>query len=344
MTADAEIGFQQLRGTCAKDAKEDASMDERRHKLGLACTTSAALTFAVVAALAKSAALPPLLMLQIRSMVQWAASVLSLYIRHSNSNLPVVDQLIGPAPLRGWLMLRAALYWCFQAAWWSALQMMPLGDATSIVYSAPIFTGFFAFCFLSERIDANFCICVCLACSGVTLIVKPSLLFGGAVLADDSYFFGAAFAMASALSAGLLPVAVRKSPDVHWTTIENVTAAVACVGLTPAAIASWQYFDSTAAEAIDASLRAPTGWCIVAIAAIVEFGGLALQTVGYQMVRHTATASIMNYIEVPFAFLLQAVFFAPSKNGPPFGSVALGSGLVLSAGLVNLQGGLCRQT
>ena len=42
--------------------------------------------------------------------------------------------LIGPAHLRGWLILRAALYWLFLAGWWYALTSMPIGDTTTIVY------------------------------------------------------------------------------------------------------------------------------------------------------------------------------------------------------------------
>ena len=41
---------------------------------------------------------------------------------------------------------------------------------------------------------------------------------------------------------------------------------------------------------------------LVGGAAAIEFVGLGLQTVAYQKVRHAASASLVNYIEVPFAF------------------------------------------
>merc|ERR1719198_1586289 len=48
---------------------------------------------------------------------------------------------------------------------------------------------------------------------------------------------------------------------------------------------------------------------LVIAAALVEFSALALQTVGYQKVRKQVNACTLNYLEVPFSFFLQAVFF-----------------------------------
>ena len=88
--------------------------------------------------------------------------------------------LFGPRELSGWLVLRAFLYWVFLCCWWLALEAMvngtfwepsrsllgtflcrwlaleamPLGDATTIVYIAPVFTALFARTFLAERTGA----------------------------------------------------------------------------------------------------------------------------------------------------------------------------------------------
>lgn len=142
----------------------------KRSIAGLLMVTSAALLFGIVAAFVKATSLPTLVMLQIRSILEWAlgAGVAWLYYDDTRAGRSVVvpampqpetalraetfdegklesdvtDEkeglwmlLVGPARLRGWLILRAFLYWGFLACWWFALTQMPIGDATTIVYT-----------------------------------------------------------------------------------------------------------------------------------------------------------------------------------------------------------------
>ena len=70
---------------------------------------------------------------------------------------------------------------------------------------------------------------------------------------------------------------------------------------------------------------------LVGGAAAIEFVGLGLQTVAYQKVRHAASASLVNYIEVPFAFARRQVRRAvmarqPTSRAPiPFVSTSAGA-------------------
>ena len=236
--------------------------------LGMAMVTAAALLFGVVAAFVKATALPTLVMIQVRSILEWAigigvalcyrrpvkfprAEVSLIENRESAqvSGAPASPRgagergtaeaapttmmllLLGPPRLWGWLVLRAFLYWGFLACWWLALTSMPLGDATTVVYCAPIFTASFARIFLGERIDASFYPIVALDFVGLLLITQPSFLFtrageaqgGGAQLdhSSSSYLLGACSALTSAVIAGLLPVTTRISKDCFWTAVNQ---------------------------------------------------------------------------------------------------------------------------
>lgn len=171
--------------------------------------TAAALLFGVVAAFVKATALPTLVMLQCRSMLEWVlgVAVAAAYARQSSA-IPVFHQveaanaavvanpselelhhqiskestnptsnlihlLIGPPRLLGWLVLRAFLYWAFLACWWLALTSMPIGDATTIVYCGPIFTATFARIFLKEKIDWSFYPIIVLDFIGLVLVTRP---------------------------------------------------------------------------------------------------------------------------------------------------------------------------
>lgn len=181
---------------------------------GILMVTAAALLFGVVAALVKATNLPTLLMLQCRSVLEWAIGIGVAYMyawqggKRNNSlqplpqaeaamavrrTLPAVPMspspprdadptslsllLLGPPHLRWWLILRAFLYWAFLAGWWLALTSMPIGDATTIVYCGPIFTATFARIFLGERIDWTFYPIIVLDACGIVLITRPAFLF-----------------------------------------------------------------------------------------------------------------------------------------------------------------------
>ena len=280
------------------EARGESTMASLRSRCnsvaGILMVTLAAILFGVVAAFVKATALPTLLMLQIRAILEWALGITVSILYHSNDQqqrklqiLPLpqpeaglvhqrVHQrfgpkespalsrfanepsestrsslfllLFGPSELRGWLALRAFLYWAFLAAWWLALSSMPIGDATTIVYCGPIFTALFARLFLGERIDWSFYPVVILDAIGLILITRPSFLFERDVTetreqsgdtAETAYLLGAASALFSAIVAGLLPVCTRISKQCFWTAVNHVSSALSAVVFTPLAFGIW---------------------------------------------------------------------------------------------------------
>jgi len=277
--------------------------------------------------------------------------------------------LFGPPHLRGWLVLRALLYWLFLACWWFALTCMPIGDATTIVYVGPIFTATFAYLFLGERIDWTFYPIVLLDGAGLLLITQPSFLFGAPAAAAggadgsagqfDRYMLGALSAFTSAVVAGLLPICTRKSKACFWTAVNHVSSLLSGVLFTPIAIAIWFAIDASAPAAAADSLGELFGleqlrdfltndtatdataahhrpfllykWALLFGATLTGFLGLALQTLGYQL-EEAARASVMTVLEIPFAYVLQDLLFHEPVT--PLGLA--GVALVISATMINL--------
>ena len=337
---------------------------------GLVMVTSAALLFGVVAAFVKATALPTLVMLQVRSILEWFLGVASAFAythrcgllsppditpsdslpgktrrgRNGESEL-LFMLLVGPSSLWGWLILRAFLYWAFLAGWWLALTQMPIGDATTIVYTGPIWTATFAWLLLNERIDWSFYPIVALDACGIVLITQPSFLgFSPTSTGEEgstgSYLLGALSSLFSALIAGLLPVCTRKSKECFWTAVNHVSSALSALVFTPLAFVVWFSLDSTAIEQSMSSLGAleqasDSGafgkWALLVGATVTGFVGLALQTLGYQQ-EEASKASVMTVLEIPFAYMLQAWIFHDEVSA--LGLV--GVGLVICGTMLNL--------
>ncbi|XP_020899867.1 solute carrier family 35 member G1-like, partial [Exaiptasia diaphana] len=55
---------------------------------------------------------------------------------------------------------------------------MPLGDATVLIFTSPVFTAIFGRIFLKERLHWIYSILLVLCLAGVTLIARPTFIFG----------------------------------------------------------------------------------------------------------------------------------------------------------------------
>ena len=309
----------------------------RESLVAIALVTTAALLFGVVAAFVKAAALPTLVMLQCRSVIEWLVGVgvaLVLHHRAAPATRPSLWLLLlGPPHLRGWLVLRALFYWGFLCCWWYALSSVPIGDATTIVYCGPVFTAIFARVFLGERIDRSFYPVVALDAAGVVLITQPSFLFGriAGAPAEESmaYMLGACGALAAAVCGGLLPVLTRHSKAASWTAVNHVSALVSAAVVTPLAFAIWFRIDAGAwSAALESAAALATAAGVRPVLCLLGATGtgyvaLALQTRGYQLAHAATKASLMNLLEIPFAYLVQYVVFGDAVGPLGLAGVAL---------------------
>jgi len=173
---------------------------------------------------------------------------------------------------------------------------------------------------------------------GVGLITQPAFLFRHGtdhVEASTRYNRGACFAFGSALIGGLLPILVRKSRECHWATVIHVASLCSCVLFTPVAIAVQTTLEhkgtSEAGLEMWDAMRNPQKLLLIGLMALVSFAGLGFQTFGYQ-VEEAARASAMNFLEIPFSYVLQWWMFGDLLS-PLQG---LGMTIVVMSGLGNL--------
>eukprot|EP00548_Thalassiothrix_antarctica_P016024 CAMPEP_0194178222 /NCGR_PEP_ID=MMETSP0154-20130528/11871_1 /TAXON_ID=1049557 /ORGANISM="Thalassiothrix antarctica, Strain L6-D1" /LENGTH=422 /DNA_ID=CAMNT_0038893097 /DNA_START=39 /DNA_END=1307 /DNA_ORIENTATION=+ len=307
--------------------------------LGLVCVTTSAFLFGIVAALIKLIAMNVYVMLLVRGSLQWVFSIVAV-CAFMPASTTTSSNFIGEPRHRPILFLRSGLYWGFICLFWSALARLPLGDATTVVYCGPLFTALFGWLLLGEPVPPGVIVCMALSMVGVILVTQPTFLFKNNGTEDPTedmvqYDRGMLYAFLSAAVGGLLPVLVRKSKECHWATVEHATALCSTAIFTPAALVVMALkndagSDESSTTALWEGIHDPRALLLLGLVALVGFAGLGLQTYGYQR-EAAARASVMNFLEIPFSYVLQYLMFG-DLLGPLQG---LGMLLVISSGLIN---------
>mmetsp|Transcript_35715 Transcript_35715/g.66141 ORF Transcript_35715/g.66141 Transcript_35715/m.66141 type:complete len:417 (-) Transcript_35715:251-1501(-) len=332
-----EINFYQ--GEHKNPAASDEEAGLEAGYVGLICVTSSAFLFGLVAALVKFIGINVYVMMQTRGTLQWIFSLVAVYAFVSAPS--TVAKFFGESRHRPILLLRAGLYWSFLSLFWGSLAHMPVGDATALVYCAPLFTAFFAWLLLGEKVQPSYFGSLTLNLVGVGLITRPAFLFGDSgtdrTVSIAEYNIGAIFACGSAVVGGLLPVLVRKSKECHWATVTHVTDLCSGAIFTPVALTvitlrqEYGVGPDDDAPGIWVGLQDPNKLLLLLLLSVLGFAGLGLQTYGYQRER-AARASAMNFLEIPFSYGLQYLLFGDALS-PIQG---LGALLVISGGLLNI--------
>mmetsp|Transcript_54502 Transcript_54502/g.137589 ORF Transcript_54502/g.137589 Transcript_54502/m.137589 type:complete len:346 (+) Transcript_54502:99-1136(+) len=257
---------------------------------------------------------PVLQAMQVRFLIQWcftASAGLCLQRRGHQVHL------LGKPETRVLLLGRAAFFATAILSLWTALRMMPVGDATTIVYLYPVICGLLANRFLAESLGWQFWAQAATCCVGVLLVT--GLGFSGA--GEGSYDTGAALALVAAFGFASTNCCVRALKDVQTIEIQLFTdslmafVAMPCTLLLTGNAMDW------------------TGWhsgVLLRLAGATMFGLTALLIVilGHQLAP-ASKATLFTYLEVPSAFLVQMLAFG-EVPGP---QKACGAALILAAGL-----------
>ena len=113
-----------------------------------------------------------------------------------------------------WLFMRVTVGTTAMCLSFFSYQNIPVGDATAIFFTSPIFTGILAWLILGEKftiVDAIFAV---IAVTGILLIAKPSFIFGDLSGQDSTgegnTLLGIMCAVMGAICASVVFVSVRK--------------------------------------------------------------------------------------------------------------------------------------
>ena len=195
---------------------------------------------------------------------------------------------------------------------------LPLGDAVTIQYTAPVWTAIAAAVLLGERLRPLVLLGAVLSMAGVALVARPSFLFGGVALDG----IGVAAVAGAAVLAGLAYTFTRKlrATDRPMVIIFYLSW-VGMVGAIPFALGGWVW---------------PTGWhwiLLLGIGLTTHMGQVGL-TEGMRRLE-AGTASAIGYVQVVLAFAWGALFLG---DGVDALSIA-GAALVVSSVLLVVRRG-----
>jgi drug/metabolite transporter (DMT)-like permease len=217
---------------------------------------------------------------------------------------------------RPWLQLaRGVAVATATFGFFMGVMVMPLADATAIVFTSPIWTVLLSAIFLKERPSGAVLVSILLATAGVLLILRPNLLaFGAAAL----FPLMAALAMACLMmlnrrAAGLAPAMV----------MQMLIAAMAVPVLLVLAIGS-QFVDPALA-------LTPPPWNVVARCATVAVTATMGHWLIFRATERASAASIapMTYVQLLAATGAGVVLFDDLPTRP----MIAGAALIVSGGL-----------
>ncbi|KAI1286146.1 Solute carrier family 35 member G1 [Halotydeus destructor] len=167
--------------------------------------------------------LHPVYIVVIRSVIQ-----LAIY---------VVVIVVSKSPIDGkgerWpLFLRSFCGFVTFSTAYMSFQMIPLGDASTIVYSAPVYVSIFACLVLGEACGIFQVIVIFITLSGATLISKPSFIFGSNDVVGARQLEGCLFAFVSSFATAISFVSIRKmrkipaSVVIAWFSVGSIVLGI----------------------------------------------------------------------------------------------------------------------
>ena len=214
--------------------------------------------------------------------------------------------------VRGLLGSTALLFYFY------SIVHLPLGEATLIQYTNPVFATMLAAVLLHEALRAGEIACLIASLLGVLFVAHPVAVFGGNAPRESGVAI--ASAVTGAACSGFAYALVRKMRGAeHPMVIVGYLPLLSLPMSLPFAIASWKW---------------PTPWDWAALAGVGVTPQLAQvsMTRGLQLER-TARATTAGYLQVAFAVLWGAIFLGEIPDGWTLaGAVTIiGSTLVLTA-------------
>lgn len=194
---------------------------------------------------------------------------------------------------RGWLLLRGVLGVTGLLCFYYSITHLPLGDATVIQYTNPMFVALFAVFVVGERLHPRDLAAALLSLAGIALIARPSFLFGGE---SRLALFDVAVAMTGAIVSGLAYAVVRR------------------LGRTDDPLVTVLWFPLIAAPitlplAVAAGYVPDLGDVLVLLLVGVSSQIAQLRMTNGLKLERAGRATAITYLQVVFAFIFGALVF-----------------------------------
>lgn len=207
------------------------------------------------------------------------------------------ESLIGPKGLRLMLVLQGVVGGLTLVLLFYSFRLLPLGDATTIIFSSPVVVMIMSFIFLREPCGLYRTMIVCLLLTGVVLISKPPFLFH--IAENQSYnILGYVAAILGTIFMASNIVVMRKCKDIHFSVVVLHLSIWSLV--VAAALVIWkQHFGLP---------RSPIEWGLVVLVGVFGLSGqvLVAKALGLEGAGRVA---VTRSLDIVLAFLLQVFVF-----------------------------------
>jgi drug/metabolite transporter (DMT)-like permease len=213
--------------------------------------------------------------------------------------------------VRGLLGATALLFYFY------SIVNLPLGEATLIQYTNPVFATLLATVLLNEAMHAPEVLCLVASLVGVLFIAHPAPLFGASSAPQNPLYIGAAVLGAACSGAAYTLVRKMRGTE-HQIVIVGYLPLLSVPMSLPLAAANWTW---------------PNAWewlVLLGVGVTTQLAQVAM-TRGLQLER-TARATTAGYLQVAFAVLWGAIFLGeiPDRWTLAGAVTIIGSTLVLS--------------
>ena len=215
------------------------------------------------------------------------------------------------------LLVRGTLGSTALLCYFYSIVHLPLGEATLIQYTNPVFATVLAAVILDESLRPAEIVCLVTSLVGVVFIVHPPAVFGGSAPPQNPLYIAAALAGAACSGAAYTLVRKMRGTE-HPIVIVSYLPLLGVPMSLPFALADWTW--PNAAE-----------WLILLGVGVTTQLAQINMTRGLQLER-TARATTAGYLQVAFAVLWGAVFLGEIPDGWTLAGATtiIGSTLVLS--------------
>ncbi|RWS04265.1 solute carrier family 35 member G1-like protein, partial [Dinothrombium tinctorium] len=203
---------------------------------------------------------------------------------------------------RWFLLLRATLGFISSCFGFTAVRYIPLGDASAITFSAPVFVSIFARILLKEPFGILQLITLVTTLCGGFLISRPSFIFGtNEKIEAKNHLIGTLLAFACAVFAALVFVMLRKMQK------------------TPSAVVIFWFSFTTVIFAplttmIFDTFKMPKDlktWMLVALLGLIAAPGQIFMTLAFKL-EDAGPVSVTRTISIVISFVYQAVLLKES--------------------------------
>ncbi|MCX4246420.1 DMT family transporter [Paraliomyxa miuraensis] len=208
---------------------------------------------------------------------------------------------------RGLLLLRGVLGSCGLYCFFHAVTVLPLSEVTTIHYVNPILTALLAAVVLQERVGWGLAAALAVSLSGVVVVARPQMLFGGAQVLD-SVAVGIALAGACFSAGAYVTVRRLRATDDPLVVVLWFPIVAAPVFL-PLALRVWVW-------------PRPLEWLVLLgvgvstqIAQVFLTRGLHLLPAG--------RGTTVGYVQIAFAMVWSVLLFGERVDAVELGGAAL---------------------